>query len=48
MNVRPERDETERELWRQSHSVVQPPLDIKDRIKEARETLAGTVTKENS
>jgi hypothetical protein len=45
MNVRPERDETERDSWRWSHPTVQPPLDLLDRIKEAREILAKTVTK---
>jgi hypothetical protein len=45
MTTRPERDETERENWRRSQAVVQPPLDLKDRIKEAREILAKAVTK---
>lgn len=45
MSVRPEMDETERETWRQSHVAVQPPLDIKNRVTEAREILAKTQTK---
>ena len=39
MSGRPEREETERENWRKSHATVQPPRDIKDRIREAREHL---------
>jgi hypothetical protein len=40
MSVRPESEETERDTWqRQFHRDVQPPLHVKDRIREAREAL---------
>lgn len=48
MSVRPEPEETERDTWRRPYKVVQPPLDLKDRVKEAREVLAKTATKERS
>jgi hypothetical protein len=40
MSDRPEREETERDQWRAPRrATVQPPLDIKDRILEARKHL---------
>jgi hypothetical protein len=47
MSGGPERDETERDTWRQFHKNVQPPLDFKDRIREAREALSKPKDKEH-